>query len=105
MIKLWFLIALMAYPTAPTIMYKGFYAYDTLEACEKNRIIVENSIVDVETKRGGSFDADSYEYEKDRWENNSKMLKGRDKNLGQWEKKVKKALDSLMKDYVKAWKV
>ena len=47
MIKLWFLIALMAYPTAPTIMYKGFFAYSTLEACEKNKIIVENSIVDV----------------------------------------------------------
>ncbi len=59
----------------------------------------------IDRKRGGSFDADSYEYEKDRWENNSKMLKGRDKKLGQWEKKVKKTLDSLMKDYVKAWKV
>ncbi len=59
----------------------------------------------IDRKRGGSFDSDSYEYEKDRWENNSKMLKGRDKKLGQWEKKVKKTLDSLMKDYVKAWKV
>ena len=52
---------------------------------------------------GGSFDSDSVEYEKDRWENNSKMLKSRDKKLGQWEKKVKKTLDSLMKDYKKAW--
>ena len=60
---------------------------------------------DLDAKRGGSFDSDSYEYEDDRWNNNSKMLKGRDKKLGQWEKKVKKALDSLMKDYVKAWKV
>ena len=60
MIKLWFLIALMAYPTTPTIMYKGFYAYDTIEACEKNRIIVENSIVNVETKRGGVFYVDTY---------------------------------------------
>ena len=58
----------------------------------------------IDSKRGGSFDADSYEYEDDRWNNDSKMLKGRDKKLGQWEKKVKKALDSLMKDYVKAWK-
>ena len=57
----------------------------------------------IDHKRGGSFDADSYEYEKDRWHNNSKMLKGRDKKLGMWEKKVKKALDSLMKDYKKAW--
>ena len=60
---------------------------------------------DLDAKRGGSFDVDSYEYEDDRWNNNSKMLKARDKKLGQWEKKVKKTLDSLMKDYVKAWKV
>ena len=59
----------------------------------------------LERKRGGSFDADSVEYEDDRWNNNSKMLKGRDKKLGMWEKKVKKTLDSLIKDYVKAWKV
>ena len=58
----------------------------------------------IDHKRGGSFDADSYEYEKDRWKNNSKMLKGRDKKLGQWEKKVNKALNNLMNDYVKAWK-
>ena len=60
MIKLWFLIALMSYPTTPTIMYKGFFAYNTIEACEKNRIIVENSIVDVETERGGVFYVDTY---------------------------------------------
>ncbi len=58
----------------------------------------------LEAKRGGSFDADSVEYEDDRWNNNSKMLKGRDKKLGQWEKKVKKTLDSLINNYVKAWK-
>ena len=59
---------------------------------------------DLDAKRGGSFDSDSYEYEEDRWKNNSKMLKSRDKKLGQWEKKVNKALNSLMNDYVKAWK-
>ena len=59
---------------------------------------------DLDAKRGGSFDADSYEYEDDRWNNDSKMLKRRDKKLGQWEKKVKKTLDSLINDYVKAWK-
>ena len=58
----------------------------------------------IDHERGGSFDSDSYEYEKDRWENNSKMLKARDKKLGQWEKKVNKALNNLMNDYVKAWK-
>ena len=59
---------------------------------------------DLNAKRGGSFDTDSYEYEQDRWKNNSKMLKARDKKLGQWEKKVNKALNNLMNDYVKAWK-
>ena len=59
---------------------------------------------DLDAKRGGSFDSDSYEYEDDRWNNNSKMLKGRDKKLGQWEKKVNKALNGLIKDYEKAWK-
>ena len=58
----------------------------------------------IDAKRGGSFDTDSVEYEDDRWNNDSKMLKRRDKKLGQWEKKVKKTLDSLMNDYVKAWK-
>ena len=59
---------------------------------------------DLNAKRGGAFDSDGYEYEEDRWKNSSKMLKSRDKKLGQWEKKVKKALDGLMNDYVKAWK-
>ena len=59
---------------------------------------------DLDAKRGGSFDSDSYEYEDDRWNNNSKMLKGRDKKLGQWEKKVNKALIGLIKGYEKAWK-
>ena len=59
---------------------------------------------DLDAKRGGSFDSDSYEYEDDRWNNNSKMLKSRDKKLGQWEKKVNKALIGLIKDYEKAWK-
>jgi len=59
---------------------------------------------DLNAKRGGSFDTDSYEYEEDRWKNSSKMLKSRDKKLGQWEKKVNKALNGLMNDYVKAWK-
>ena len=59
---------------------------------------------DLNAKRGGSFDTDSYEYEEDRWKNSSKMLKSRDKKLGQWEKKVNKALIGLIKDYEKAWK-
>ena len=52
---------------------------------------------DLDAKRGGSFDSDSYEYEDDRWNNNSKMLKARDKKLGQLEKKVNKTLKKIKK--------
>ena len=58
----------------------------------------------IDAERGGSWDSDSVEYEKDRWEDNSKMLKSRDKKLGQWEKKVNKVLNDLIKDYKKAWR-
>ena len=68
----------------------------------KSHVAVFDSNIDA--RRGGSFDTDSVEYEDDRWNNDSKMLKRRDKKLGQWENKVKKALDGLMNDYVKAWK-
>ena len=65
---------------------------------------LENFKKDLDRKRGGSFESDSIEYEDDRWNNNSKMLKARDKKLGQWEKKVKKSLDNLIQDFEKAWK-
>ena len=80
---------------------EGIDLYSHVKAVEQH---LEDFKKDIDRKRGGSFDADSVEYEDDRWNNNSKMLKGRDKKLGQWEKKVKKSLDSLIKDYEKAWK-
>ena len=93
-------------PTFNDVMNKhklqeGVDLYSHVKAVEQH---IADFRKDIDRKRGGSFDADSVEYEDDRWNNNSKMLKGRDKKLGQWEKKVKKTLDSLMKDYVKAWK-
>ena len=59
---------------------------------------------DLNAKRGGSFDSDSYEYEEDRWKNNSKMLKARDNALKKWSDKSIKVLMTLIKDYEKAWK-
>ena len=59
---------------------------------------------DLDAKRGGSFDTDSYEYEDDRWNNDSKMLKARDKALKKWSDKTIKVLMALIKDYEKAWK-
>ena len=59
----------------------------------------------LQSRAGGSFESDSVEYEKDRWENNSRMYKGRYKQLSKWEKKVNKALMGLIRDYEKAWVV
>jgi len=80
---------------------EGIDLYSHVKAVEQH---IADFRKDIDRKRGGSYDSDSVEYETDRWENNSKMLKGRDKKLGQFEKKVKKSLDNLIKDFEKAWK-
>jgi len=71
-------------------------------------VLVKNQLYrfheDLKDKRGGSFDTDSYEYEDDRWNNDSKMLKARDKALEKWSDKSIKVLMALIKDYEKAWK-
>ena len=59
---------------------------------------------DLNAKRGGSFETDSIEYEDDIWNNDSKMLKARDKALNKWSDKTIKVLMALIKDYEKAWK-
>ena len=80
---------------------EGIDLYSHVKAVEQH---IADFRKDIDRKRGGSYDSDSVEYETDRWENNSKMLKGRDKKLGMWEKKVKKSFDNLIKDFEKAWK-
>ena len=71
-------------------------------------VLVKNQLYrfheDLKDKRGGSFDSDSYEYEDDRWNNDSKMLKARDKALKKWSDKSIKVLMALINDYEKAWK-
>ena len=52
MIKIWFLMALLAYPTHPTIMYKGFYTYKTQVECEEHRIAIENALTEMEFNAG-----------------------------------------------------
>ena len=59
---------------------------------------------DLNAKRGGSFETDSIEYEDDIWNNDSKMLKARDKALKKWSDKSIKVLMALIKEYEKAWK-
>ena len=80
---------------------EGIDLYSHVKAVEQH---IEEFKKDLDRKRGGSYESDSIEYEDDRWNNNSKLLKGRDKKLGQWEKKVKKSFDNLIKDFEKAWK-
>ena len=58
---------------------------------------------DMNYLRVGSFDGDSGEYH-DFEGGDDNLYEKRYKQLTAWEKKVKKALDGLMKDYVKAWK-
>ena len=52
MATVWFLMALIAFPGVTAVSYKGYYAYHTIEACEAQRISLENFIADVEIKRG-----------------------------------------------------
>tara|TARA_R100000808_G_C2135313_1_gene143724 strand:+ start:1202 stop:1456 length:255 start_codon:yes stop_codon:yes gene_type:complete len=52
MIKIYFLLALMSFPESLLIHYKGIHGYETMEQCQEKRIILENMIVDMETKRG-----------------------------------------------------
>ena len=52
MIKVWFLMVLIAFPGVPVIQYKGFSAYTTKEECTAQQIPLENLIIDLELKRG-----------------------------------------------------
>ena len=52
MTTVWFLLALMAFPGASAIQYKGYYAYHTLEDCEMQKMSLENFIVERETTKG-----------------------------------------------------
>jgi hypothetical protein len=47
-IKVWFLLALIAFPNSPSMEYKGYYAYHTLEDCEIQKVSLENFIVESE---------------------------------------------------------
>ena len=61
MIKIWFLMALMAYPNLNAIHYKGYGGFDKLEECEERRVIVENMVVNAEIARGTpSFYVETY---------------------------------------------
>ena len=52
MIKVWFLMALMAYPNINAIHYKGYGGFNEKEECEATRPIIENMISQTEIDRG-----------------------------------------------------
>ena len=60
MIKVWFLMALMSYPNAPAIHYKGFGGFLEKEECEERRILIENQIADYEIKRNQTVYIETY---------------------------------------------
>jgi hypothetical protein len=79
MIKVWFLMALMSYPNAPAIHYKGFGGFLEKEECEERRILIENQIADYEMRRGNTAYIESYCMKFDAFESSLKIKKELDK--------------------------
>ena len=52
LIKVWFLMALLAYPNINAIHYNGYGGFNTPEECEERRVIVENMVAQMEIDRG-----------------------------------------------------
>ena len=75
MIKVWFLMALMSYPNLPAIAYKGYGGFLTLEECEEKRMIIENSIADIEIQRGNTVYIETYCMEFEAFESQLKRKK------------------------------
>tara|TARA_R100001244_G_scaffold66858_1_gene54874 strand:- start:67 stop:324 length:258 start_codon:yes stop_codon:yes gene_type:complete len=80
MATVWFLIALISISGIPAISYKGYYAYHTQEQCEKERVSLENFIVEQEIMKGNNtFYVETYCLEmeafRDQLENYKKGLK------------------------------
>ena len=60
MITVWFLMALMAYPHTPAILYKGYGGFLSKEECEDKRIFTENMIANMEIQRGNTVYIETY---------------------------------------------
>ena len=69
MITIWFLMALMSYPDLPAIMYKGYGGFLSQEECESKKIIVENSIANIEANRGNTVYIETYCMKMEAFEN------------------------------------
>ena len=60
MITVWFLMALMSYPSMNAIHYKGFGGFLEKEECEDRRIITENEIANMEINRNNTVYIETY---------------------------------------------
>jgi len=76
MTTVWFLLALIAFPGVPSLNYKGYYAYYSLDECEMQRPSLENFIVDKEMRKGNSvFYVRTYCLEMDAFDDQLKKYK------------------------------
>jgi hypothetical protein len=80
MITIWFLMALMAYPHTPAILYKGYGGFLTFDECESKRIITENMIANIEIQRGNTVYIETYCMEFEAFESQLEKKKELDKN-------------------------
>ena len=82
MITVWFLMALMSYPDLPAIMYKGYGGFLSQEECEVKKIIVENSIANIEADRGNTVYIETYCMEMEAFENQVRKNELNETGLG-----------------------
>ena len=82
MIKVWFLAALMSYPNAPVIMFKGFGGFLSPEECEEKRIIVENNIATMEMQKGNTVYIETYCMEMEAFESQIKEKNKKSNDIG-----------------------
>jgi hypothetical protein len=82
MIKVWFLAALMSYPNAPVIMFKGFGGFLSPEECEEKRIIVENNIATMEMQKGNTVYIETYCMEMEAFESQLKEKNKKSNDAG-----------------------
>ena len=89
----------------PNKAFKKLYEYIDLYSHRRNvDEYLESFKKELDSKRGGSYEMDSVEYETDRWENDSKILKNRNKALETWSENLRKALKKSSNEFEKLWK-
>ena len=68
-------MALMSYPDFSAIAYRGYGGFLSQEECEVKKIIVENSIANIEADRGNTVYIETYCMEMEAFKNQVKENK------------------------------